>query len=105
MLDGFPDTFPPPPAQARTVSTEVAEQALLSGDFSQEHGTVVHRTVHYGYTSGDQTEAEQLLDHYRTALSAAGWTITADELLDPDKDPDVNSPATGCRSTATSTPT
>jgi hypothetical protein len=84
LPDGFPVAFPPPPDATPITSTSVIEAALMSGDRTTQHGTVVHRSVRYEYGSGRPSEFQKLLRHYRTALPAAGWTITQDQRRDPD---------------------
>jgi hypothetical protein len=89
---GFPDTLPPPPDDTHIVSTEVVEQALLGSDLRQEHGTVIHHTIHYQHHTGTPAAVQRLLDHYRRTLPAAGWTITADQPPAPNRDPRRDQP-------------
>jgi hypothetical protein len=87
----LPAALPPPPDGASIIRTELIEGALLSADLATEHGIVVHRNIQYEFGTGTPADVERALDHYRTALPAAGWDLTADEPLDT-SDPNVTTP-------------
>lgn len=74
-----------PPAGSQWLSTQVEERTLLGAGSAAELGTLLSTAVTYVHRGGGPGTVRHLIDHYRTTLAKAGWSLTAVENLTSDR--------------------